>query len=341
MWRARTLSQGLYQGPCSQEILLLSNGLSKRLNSQPTIADLGLEEGVSQVPHILETALTAEEAIDFIQNRHIHITFKTPKTQKQARALIDSGASSNFVNINFVKQEGLHLIPRTPVPLSLLDGAGNLSTITNEAIVPLRQCQPFSNMYIQALVTKLVTFPLILGMPWLQEHDPFINWRRRTIQPGDAWPDKPTPIKDDYPRLLAAMDETPTPNPEDAKLVPSEYHQYLDVFSKKGADTLPEHRPFDHTIPLEEGKTPPFGPIYSLSDTELKVLREYLDENLGKEFITHSESPAAAPILFVKKKDGSLRLCVDYRGLNKITTKNRYPLPLIPGLIDQLRHAKL
>ena len=112
------------------------------------------------------------------------------------------------------------------------------------------------------------------------------------------------------------------------------------TYSAKNGRIPPLHRPFDHTIPIEEGKKPPFGPIYSLSETEFKALKDYLEENLKKGFIRPSESPAAAPILFVKKKDGSLRLCVDYRGLNKITIKNRYPLPLIAELLDRLRQAK-
>ncbi len=70
-------------------------------------------------------------------------------------------------------------------------------------------------------------------------------------------------------------------------------------------------------------------------------MRDYLTENLAKGFVQHSKSPAGAPILFVKKKDGSLRLCVDYRGLNKITKKNRYPLPLISGLLDRLCTGKI
>ncbi len=86
---------------------------------------------------------------------------------------------------------------------------------------------------------------------------------------------------------------------------------------------------------------PPFGPIYNLSQNELAALRDYLDENLAKNFIRHSKSLAGAPILFVKKKDGSLRMCVDYRGLNKVIIKNRYPLPLISGLLDQLGQAKI
>lgn len=125
------------------------------------------------------------------------------------------------------------------------------------------------------------------------------------------------------------------------KLVPPEYHDFLDVFSKHEADILPPHRSYDHAIELEPGTTPPHGPIYRLSETELETLRTYLDEHLAKGFIRSSNSPAGAPIVFVKKKDGSLRLCVDYRGLNKITKRNRYPLPLIDSLLDRLRDSVL
>ena len=84
-----------------------------------------------------------------------------------------------------------------------------------------------------------------------------------------------------------------------------------------------------------------FGPIYSLSDLELKALSTWLKENLDKGFNQPSTSPAGAPILFVKKKNGSLRLCVDYRALNNITIKNRYPLPLIAEALDRLRSATI
>ena len=80
--------------------------------------------------------------------------------------------------------------------------------------------------------------------------------------------------------------------------------------------------------------------MYGLSPSELEVLKEYIDENLSKGHIRHSKSPAGAPVLFVKKKDGSLRLCVDYRGLNAMTVKNRYPLPLPNEILDRLQGAK-
>ena len=126
----------------------------------------------------------------------------------------------------------------------------------------------------------------------------------------------------------------------DLSLIPEEYHEFADVFSKKEAEKLPPHRPYDHRIPLEEGTTPPFGPIYSLTPEELKVVREYIETHLKKQFIRHSQSSCSSPILFTKKSDGTLRLCVDYRGLNKLTIKNRYPLPLIGQILEQVSNAR-
>jgi transposase InsO family protein len=122
--------------------------------------------------------------------------------------------------------------------------------------------------------------------------------------------------------------------------VPPEYHDYADVFSEQEARHLPPHRPYDHKIDLEDGATLPTGCVYNMSEVELKTLKDYIDEMLGKGFIRSSRSPVGAPVLFVKKKDGSLRLCVDYRALNKITRKNKYPIPLIGNLIDRLNGAK-
>ena len=113
----------------------------------------------------------------------------------------------------------------------------------------------------------------------------------------------------------------------------------MPLFKKAVADVLPPHRKYDHKITLEEVFTPLFGPIYSLSMPELKALREWLDENLSKGFIRASSSLAGASILFVKKSDGLLRLCVDYRGLNAGMIKNRYPLTLIRETLMRLSKA--
>ena len=113
-----------------------------------------------------------------------------------------------------------------------------------------------------------------------------------------------------------------------------------DIFSEENIHALPEHSKYDHKIELEPGMTPPLGPIYPLSESELRVLRKYLDKMLASGKIVRSTSPAAVPILFVPKPDGTLWLCIDYRGLNKITIKNRYPLPLMNELRDRLGKAR-
>ena len=123
---------------------------------------------------------------------------------------------------------------------------------------------------------------------------------------------------------------------------PEPYKKYEHLFQEVVDETaLPEHKPWDHEIVLQEGKTPTFGPIYQLSERELKVLREYIDKSLAKGYIRPSKSLAGYPTMFVPKKDGTDRLCVDYRRLNDITVKNRYPLPNITELRDRLSRAKI
>ena len=129
--------------------------------------------------------------------------------------------------------------------------------------------------------------------------------------------------------------------PPDLSSIPEEYHDFADVFDKAKADKLASHRPYDLKINLDEDSTPPLGQMYSLSPTELVALREFLDEHLANGFIRPSRSPYGAPVLFAKKKDESLRLCVDFRGLNKITKKDRYPLPLISDLLDTSGRARI
>ena len=104
---------------------------------------------------------------------------------------------------------------------------------------------------------------------------------------------------------------------------------------------LPENTGINkHAIELVEGKQPPNGPIYSLGPVELEMLKAYIETHLKTGFIRPSKSPVGASIFFDKKPDGSLRLCIDYRGLNNLTIKNWYPLPLIGESLDWLGHAK-
>src|SRR5258708_351181 len=123
--------------------------------------------------------------------------------------------------------------------------------------------------------------------------------------------------------------------------IPVEYHEFHEVFSCTKADTLPPHPPHSLQISLDEGAKPFHGPIYSLSPPELTALREFLEEHTRNGFIRPTKSPWGAPVLFVKKKDGSLRLCVDFRALNKVMEKDRYPLPLITDLLNAPAPARI
>jgi len=112
------------------------------------------------------------------------------------------------------------------------------------------------------------------------------------------------------------------------------------MFTKENFDILPEHCKWDHAIELIPGAEPKSSKVYPLSPLEQVELDTFLEENLRTRRIRPSKSPMAAPMFFIKKKDGSLRLVQDYRALNAITVKNRYPLLLISELVSQLRRAQ-
>src|SRR5258708_6138518 len=123
-------------------------------------------------------------------------------------------------------------------------------------------------------------------------------------------------------------------------MVPAPYHDFRDVFSKEAFDELPPWKAWDHAIDLTPGTELPCSQTFPLSPAEQKELDNFLWENLANSHIHPSKSPMGAPVFFVKKKDGSLRLIQDYRKLNKITVKNSYPLPLVSDVLTHLHGAE-
>ena len=116
--------------------------------------------------------------------------------------------------------------------------------------------------------------------------------------------------------------------------IPAVYRDLAAAFSE-GIEHLPEHGSHDINIELLSGKNPSMGPLYNMSEAEMKIVHKYVKDMMAKGLIRPSTSPCGAPILFAKKKNGTLRLCVDYRRLNDITVKNVYPLPLIDEMLDR------
>jgi len=122
--------------------------------------------------------------------------------------------------------------------------------------------------------------------------------------------------------------------------LPAYVAEFRSMFAKEDFNILPEHRKWDHAIELIPGAEPKSSKVYPLSPLEQAELDTFLEENLHTRRIRPLKSPMAAPVFFIKKKDGSLRLVQDYRALNAVTVKNKYPLPLISKLVSQLCGAK-
>ncbi len=137
--------------------------------------------------------------------------------------------------------------------------------------------------------------------------------------------------------------QAPSREDEFARL-PVRYQEYQDVASKAESNKLSPHRPYDHQIELENRASTSdlkFYLLYRISAKELEVVKKYLVENLDKGFIKPSQAPFTALVLFVKKPDRSLHFYIDYKKLNLLTKKDRYPLPLIDKTLARIGHAKL
>jgi hypothetical protein len=138
-------------------------------------------------------------------------------------------------------------------------------------------------------------------------------------------------------RLAEAFARNSAPLKSFHELVPSQFHDFEDIFSKVSFDALPDRKPWDHAIELELGAKTSSTKVHPLSQNEQTELDAFIEENLASGRIHPSKSPMAAPVFFIKKKDRGLRLVQDYRALNVKMVKNMYPLPLISNLINRLQ----
>ena len=267
----------------------------------------------------------------------LFVSLQLPEKTIRLPAILDSGACSNFLDSNLALK--LHIPLRNKdqrLQIHLADGSLPKSGLVSQETVPLLAITDSGHQeFLRLDLIPSPLFPIILGLPWLQTHQPCIDWLKKEVNFTSSF------CAQNCCAPTVATCSTVVISPELPPHVPSVYHEFKDVFDKQQADSLPPHRPYDCPIDLLPGSEIPFGRIFPLSETELAALKEYIDENLQKNFIRPSSSPAGAGIFFVQKKDGSLRPCIDYRELNRITIKNRYPLPLIPELFQRFRDAQV
>ena len=305
--------------------------------------------------------------LDWVPCIHYLIQFKKNKVQVQA--LIDFGSEINVMTLGYVLKLGLKVRP-TNVGAQKIDS----STLeTFEMVLASFQVENTlgkARFFQETFLLADLGVEIVLEMPFLTFNNTDIKFAQkkltwRSYTATEALPTtKRVEIIDKKKFAKAALDEHveafvvhltslsimaiyPAREAQIALLVAkeiqisSEYSDFSDVFSEEKASILPEATELNqHVIKLQKSQQPPYRPIYSLSPVELETLKTYIETNLANCFIQPSKSPAGAPILFVGKPNGSLRLYVDYQGLNNLTIKNWYPLPLIGKLLNRLGQAK-
>ena len=271
-----------------------------------------------------------------------------------ARVLIDPGATHSFISLEYVTR-----VKAAPVPL----GCGfEIATPTGESLWPSQMLKGslFSiegqDMEADLIVIDLKGLDVILGMDWLASNyasmDRFrkeVILRRRGLPVVIFYGERRRApsglisaisarwlLQKGCKGYLAHVVDTRSDEVrlEDVSVV----REFLDVFPDD-LPGLPPKLETDFPIDLVSGTAPISLPPYRMAPTELKELKAQLQELVDEGFIRPSISPWGAPVLFVKKKDGTWRLCVDYRQLNKVTIRNKYPLPRIDDLFDQLHGA--
>ncbi|CZS80735.1 unnamed protein product [Fusarium graminearum] len=227
-------------------------------------------------------------------------------------------------------QERSKELPRAETDVNAIDP----KTVNRLKLPWKTKTHPYPNISTDVIPTP--GYDLMLGYPWLYRYNPRdIDWRTGQInqmedRSDDGSSDSET---DEEPRSQTSTE----PNGEN---VPKEYHIYEKLFKEELDTKIPQHSRWDHEICLISDDLP-FQKIYNLNEMQLTTLREYLDEELRKGNIRISTSTAGFPVMFVPKKNGKLRLIVDYRRLNAITVKDRTPLPLITELKDRLQGKQI
>jgi len=249
-----------------------------------------------------------------------------------ATVLFDSGASHSFVASRFVAQ---HKIPTVLLKSPLVTHSPGASIKCFLGCPWVRIMIKGIEFLANLVVLQLEEIDVILGMDWLSKHKGTISCGDRTIT-----------LVNHQGKQVACQPQGSKPKPMVCNMEAKTLEEvpvvceYPDVFPEE-LPGMPPDRDIEFIIDLLPGTGPIAKRPYRMATDELKELKEQLRELQEKGYIRPSSSPWGSPVLFIRKKDGSLRMCIDYRTLNEVTIKNKYPLPRIDDLFDQLQVSKI
>ena len=253
----------------------------------------------------------------------IHLTYKVRTIV--ITALVDCGATGNFIDPILIQQL---LLPSQPIkPLQVLNIDGTLNKqeqITTTTWVHF-QASAFKDD-LSLMIVGLGRAQIILGMPWLTQKNPQINWVKKSIT-----------FNKEHIQKTTLSTKLAITAPKDEISLPQQYTDYVDIFSERTFNILPPWQDSDHAIDLKESFIPKVAKIYPLNPQEVKACKDFIEENLKMGCICPSKSPQALPFFFIQKKDGKICPVQDYWYLNDHTIKNAYPLPLVSDLVDNLQ----
>ncbi|GJX89418.1 putative reverse transcriptase domain-containing protein [Tanacetum coccineum] len=282
------------------------------------------------------TYTTMVNALRSVKERtpQAHVSKMKESVERGSSVLFDSGAERSFVSLEFTPFIGIASAAlNTSYEVELADG----NIVSTNTV--LRSCTLalFRHMFkIDLLPTRLGSFDVIVGMDWLSYHRAVIVCYEKIVR-------IPLPNGE----ILEIHGERPEKDLKSLSCIKANEKRLDDIRTVRDFPEvfpndltgLPPVREIEFRIDLIPSALPVVKSPYRLAPSEMQELSNQLKDLQEKGFIRSSHSPRGAPVLFVKKKDGSLRMCINYKELNKLTIKNRYPLPRIDDLFDQLQGA--
>jgi hypothetical protein len=256
-----------------------------------------------------------------------------PINSEPTTVLFDSGTSRSFITDQFIAKHN-RLVSPMKKPLLVSSPGGNMkaSHLCPQVNLKIMGVDFPSNL----VVLKSWGIDVILGMDSLRKYDGVIQCREKSVHLTSPQRDRIEFIAAPSPTRKEMVNSMKGKAMEDIKVV----NEYSDVFLDD-LPGMPPDRDIEFSIELLPSTAPISKRPYRMDVKDLAELKKQIEELISKGFICPSSSPWGAPTLFVDKKDGSRRICVDYRSLNEITMKNKYPLPRIEDLFDQMRGAKV